>query len=68
MADAERITVEELHEKLEQDEDVIIVDVRRGSWDRSEEKIQGAIRLDPDRYEDELDALVPGASVATYCT
>ncbi len=68
MADAPRITVEELHEKLEQGEQIITVDVRRGSWNRSQEKIQGAIRIDPDRYQDELDALTPGASVATYCT
>ena len=68
MADAARITVDELHGKLEQGEQITIVDVRRGSWDRSEEKIEGAIRLDPDRYADELDALAPGASVATYCT
>ncbi len=68
MADASRITVDELHEKLEQGEQIIAVDVRRGSWDRSQEKIQGAIRIDPDRYRDELDVLTPGASVATYCT
>ena len=68
MVDAPRITVEELHEKLEQGEQIIPVDVRRGSWDRAQEKIRGAVRIDPNRYEKELDALAPGASVATYCT
>ncbi len=68
MADAGRITVDELHDKLEQGDQITIVDVRRSSWDRSDEQIEGAVRLDPDRYADQLDALAPGASVATYCT
>ena len=68
MADAPRITAEELHQKLDQGEQIMLVDVRRGAWDRAQEKIKGATRIDPNSYETELDALPPGASVATYCT
>lgn len=68
MADAPRITAHELHDLLDRDAGIIPVDVRRDSWNRSEEKIRGAVRIDPDRYRDELDSLIPGASVATYCT
>ena len=46
----------------------MLVDVSRGSWDRAQAKIKGATRIDPNNYEPQLDALPPGASVATYCT
>lgn len=68
MADAPRVTVDELNRRLKAGEDVVVVDVRRGSYDESDRKIQGAVRIDPERYQEEYRRLPAGARVVTYCT
>ena len=68
MDDAPRITVEDLKRRMDEGEEIVPVDVRRSAWDRSDEKIAGAIRLDPSRFEDEFEQVPKGATVATYCT
>jgi rhodanese-related sulfurtransferase len=68
MADAPRITPEELNRRLERGDDVVVVDVRRGSWNESAEKIPGAVRVDPEDYEAESAKIPHGSTVVTYCT
>ena len=49
-ADAPRMTTEELRSRLGSPE-VVVLDVRTGDeWTNSKEKIQGALREDPEKY------------------
>jgi rhodanese-related sulfurtransferase len=66
MNDAKRITPAEL-EELAGRGAVTILDMRR-SWDASDRKIPGAIRVEPDRYRDYTGSLPKGRTVVTYCT
>ena len=65
---APRITPEELNQRMERGEDVVVVDVRRGSYETSSDKLPGAIRIDPEEYESEFERIPRGARVVTYCT
>jgi rhodanese-related sulfurtransferase len=48
--------------------EAVFIDVRRGSWSQSNQRIQSAVRVDPDHYEEYLGALPQGKTVITYCT
>ena len=65
---APRISADELKRRLDEGEDIVVVDVRRGSWYRSDVKLEGAIRADPDDPEELADRLDAGTKVVTYCT
>ena len=65
--DAPRITPDELRTRLDQG-DIVPVDVRLGSWDRSDVKAKDAIRIEASALSDELDRIPEGADVVTYCT
>ena len=62
---APRITADELKRRLDEGEDIVIADVRRGSWHRSDVKMKGAIRAS---FDELVERLPPGAKVVTYCT
>ena len=66
MDQAKRITPRELKELMDRGQ-AIVLDMRR-DWDRSDSKIPGAIRVDPDRYRDYDGSLPQGKTVVTYCT
>jgi rhodanese-related sulfurtransferase len=68
MDETPRITVDQLNQRMEAGEDVVVVDVRRGSYEQSDVKIKGAVRIDPEAYEREYTKLPDGAKVVTYCT
>ena len=68
MNGAPRISPDELKRLMDEGDDVVVVDVRRGSWLRSDVKIEGAIRADPDEPDEVVDRLAPAAKVVTYCT
>lgn len=68
MAGAVRITPQELQDRLEGDRPVVALDVRRGSYERSDTKIVGAIRIHPDEVEDHIEEVPPQAEIITYCT
>ena len=68
MDEAPRVSVEELKRRIDEGEDVVVLDVRRGSWARSDVKIKGAIRME---LEDALapDVGLPRAgTIVGYCT
>ena len=69
-SEAPRITVEELNEQLQSGQKVAVLDVRRASWEQSDEKIPRAIRVDPARYETDALPSIPEEAevVVTYCT
>ena len=68
MANAPRITTDKLNTRMQAGEGVVPVDVRRGSYDESDVKIKGAIRMDPDAYKEEYRRIPAGSRVVTYCT
>lgn len=64
-----RITPDELLGMIERGENVRVLDVRQdSSWESSDARIPGAIRVEPSRVDDYLDVLSPDVPTATYCT
>jgi rhodanese-related sulfurtransferase len=69
MADAPRITVQELKKRMEAGEDFTIIDVRNAeAWSRSDTMIPEAIRVPLDHLEGNLPRISKGRSVVAYCT
>jgi hypothetical protein len=65
----ERITAEELKEKIAKHEPVTIIDSRsQGSYDATETKIKGAIRMPADEVQARLKDLPRDKEVVVYCT
>ncbi len=68
MANVIRITPQELDDRREGDRPVVPLDVRRGSYEHSDTRIVGAIRVHPDEVEDRIEEIPPRAEIITYCT
>ena len=68
MEEAPRIGVDELKQRMEAGEELFILDMRRGSWWRSDVKIKGAVRMEREEVL-EPDGKLPHESlIVTYCT
>jgi hypothetical protein len=64
-----RITVDELKEKLAKNAPVFIIDSRsQGSYDNSEIKIKGAVRMPADEIEARLKEIPHDREIVVYCT
>ena len=64
-----RITVDELKEKLAKNAHVFIIDSRsQGSYDSSEIKIKGAVRIPADEVEARLKEIPHDREIVVYCT
>ena len=64
-----RITVDELKEKLAKNAPVFIIDSRSpGSYDNSEIKIKGAVRIPMDEIESRLSEIPRDREIVVYCT
>jgi rhodanese-related sulfurtransferase len=68
MTDQTMVTPDELRRQLDAGEDVVVLDVRRGSYLRSDAKIEGSMRIDPNDLEEQYEQIPAGATVVTYCT
>lgn len=69
MADAPRITVEELIERMDAGEDFTIIDVRNPqAWAEADTKIPEAIRIPIDDLENTLSRIPKDKPVFSYCT
>ena len=69
MADALRITIEELRSRMEAREDFTIIDVRNPqSWAQSDVMLPEAIRLPVEKLEENLPKIPKGKPIITYCT
>jgi rhodanese-related sulfurtransferase len=69
MADAPRITVEELKRRMEAGEDFTVIDVRNPqAWSESDVQIPEAIRLPLDDLDKNLDRIPKSKPVVAYCT
>lgn len=64
-----RITKEELQAKMDKNEDLVIVDVRaEDSYNSSNQKIKGSIRITLDELEKGIKNPPVGKEIITYCT
>jgi rhodanese-related sulfurtransferase len=69
MADAPRITPDELKRRVEAGEDFTIIDVRNPhAWAQSDAIIPGGIRLSLDKMEESLPKIPKNKPVVAYCT
>lgn len=69
MADALRITVEELKERMDAGEDFTIIDVRNPqAWAEADTKIPEAMRVPKDDLEKNLSRIPEAKPVVAYCT
>jgi len=69
MADALRITIEELRSRMEAGEDFTIIDVRNPqAWARSDVMLPEAIRVPLEKLEDNLSKIPKDKPVVIYCT
>ena len=63
-----RVSAEELKRRLDEGEELVILDVRRGSWHRSDVKMKGALRLDLHEVLEPDGKLPRETAIVTYCT
>lgn len=69
MADALRITVDELKRRMEAGEDFVLIDVRNPhAWAESNSMLPEAIRVPPDKLEENLPRIPKNRPVVAYCT
>jgi rhodanese-related sulfurtransferase len=64
-----KVTVEEIQNRLNNGEDITLVDSRSAEvWDQAEMKAGGAIRIPPDEAEKHIADVSRDDFVVTYCT
>jgi rhodanese-related sulfurtransferase len=69
MADAPRITVEELKKRMDAGEDFTVIDVRNpNAWAETDTVIPEAIRLPLDKLEESLPRIPKNRPAVAYCT
>ena len=69
MADAPRITVEELKKRMDAGEDFTVIDVRNPTaWAETDIAIPEAIRVPLDKIEANLPRIAKNRPVVAYCT
>jgi rhodanese-related sulfurtransferase len=69
MADALRITADELKRRMEAGEDFTLIDVRNPqTWAESDTMLPEAIRVPPDKLEENLPRIPRNRPVVAYCT
>jgi rhodanese-related sulfurtransferase len=65
---APRISLDDFRRRYESNEPVTVLDARSAkAWDEATEKIQGAIRIDPDHFRPQANWPKDRLTVA-YCT
>jgi adenylyltransferase/sulfurtransferase len=69
MADAPRITAEELKRRMDAGEQFIMIDVRNPkAWAEADTVIPGAIRVTLDKLDEDLSRIPKNKPVVAYCT
>ena len=69
MADAARITVQELKRRMDAGEDFTVIDVRNPkAWSESDTAIPEAIRISLDNLDESLPRIPKNRPVVAYCT
>ena len=69
MADAPRITVDELKKRMEVGETFTVIDVRNPqAWAESDAMLPEAIRVPLDKLEENLPRIPKSRPIVVYCT
>ncbi len=69
MADAPRITVQELKRRMDAGEDFTVIDVRNPTaWAQTDTVLPGAIRIPADKLEENLPRIPKNRPAVAYCT
>jgi rhodanese-related sulfurtransferase len=69
MADAPRITIEDLQAKMSDGLEPIFIDTRNPqAWAESDVKIPSAVRVPLDSLDDSLPDIPKDKPIVTYCT
>ncbi len=69
MADAPRISIEDLKRRMDKGEEFTFIDTRNPeAWGKSDTMIPGAIRVPLDRLEENLPRIPKSKPIVTYCT
>ena len=69
MAEAPRMTVQELKRRMDTGEDFTIVDVRNpNAWSESDTMMPEAIRVPLDKLQENLSRIPKARPVVAYCT
>jgi rhodanese-related sulfurtransferase len=69
MADAPRITVDDLRKRMEAGEDFVLIDTRNPeAWAESDVKLPEAIRLPLDNIDENLAKIPKDKPIVAYCT
>lgn len=69
MADAPRITVQELKRRMDAGEDFTVIDVRNPTaWAETDTMIPDALRVPSDKIEESLTRIPQNRPVVAYCT
>ncbi len=69
MDEPQRITVDELQERLDTGEPVFFIDTRSpDAWRAADSQIAGSRRIPPDDVADRLDEIPGDRLIVTYCT
>jgi len=64
----ERIPPEEVYDRMQRGEDIMLLDVRSRSWYESDVKAKGAYRIAPDEVESRYNELPKDREIVAYCT
>ena len=69
MAEPERISVDELKQRLDKGESIFFIDTRNEqAWSEAEDKVPGAVRIHFSQLDKHLDELPNDHLLVTYCT
>lgn len=69
MTDSIRISKEDVKRRMDAGEEIVFLDIRNpGPWERSEQKIKGAVRMPLKEIDQHIDSIPKGKPVVTYCT
>lgn len=63
-----RVPPEELRARIDRGEPLVVLDVRGRSYQASDRRLPGALRIHPRELEAELERLPVGLPVVAYCT
>ncbi len=65
-----RVSVKELERRIsENGRSIVVVDVRsHGYYDRGAERIQGSLRIEPNKLQEEIERLPKDKEIYLYCT
>ncbi len=67
--DPERIEIAEVKSRMERGENILLIDSRSSSsWDKSDLKIKGALRISDEEIQGRLNDLPRDRPIVVYCT